>query len=350
MSELVRDHSRSKRLTGAALAAALLVAALPAAGADAIDRPAQIEPLAATSLLLDVAVLPDGRIVCVGERGHVLVSADGGRTFGQRPVPTRATLTRVYFQDDLHGWAVGHDEVILRTIDGGDSWTRVHWQPDHRQPLFDIWLSPSGTGYAVGAYSTVLRSTDSGATWQPVAFEPKAVASPPRRTAGPADDVDVGVSQPHLYALRSAGAGRLYLAAEAGHVYRSDDSGEHWLELASPYGGTFFGILPIGADAVLAYGLRGHLYRSDNAGASWTQIEVGITDLLAAAGSLPGGGVVVAGLSGVLLVSDDARHFHLHREADRRGYSGVAASGSSIVLVGDGGVRVVTDDSLKGAQ
>jgi len=318
--------------------------------ADALDRPAQIEPLAATSLLLDVAVLPGGRIVCVGERGHVLVSTDGGKTFVQQHVPTRATLTRVYFTDDQHGWAVGHDEVILRTNDGGNSWTRVHWEPGHRQPLFDVWFGAKGTGFAVGAYSTVLRSGDFGATWQPIAFEPEPVASVTRRAAGPADDADVGVTQPHLYALRSAGEGRLYLAAEAGHVYRSDDGGDHWRELASPYGGTFFGVLPLGTDTVLAYGLRGHLFRSDDAGTSWSAIDTGAADLLAAAGRLPGGGVVIAGLSGVLLVSDDARHFHLHREADRRGYSGVAASGGSIVLVGDGGVRLVPTDSLRGTQ
>ena len=350
MSGAVRARSRSERLVGAALVAALLAATLPARGADALDRPAQIEPLAATSLLLDVAVLPGGRIVCVGERGHVLVSTDGGQTFMQQPVPTRATLTRVYFQDDRRGWAVGHDEVILRTTDGGSSWTRVHWEPGHRQPLFDVWFGANGTGFAVGAYSTMLRSSDFGATWQPITFEPAAAMAAPKRAAGPADDVDVGVTQPHLYALRPAGDGRLYMAAEAGHVYRSDDAGEHWRELASPYGGTFFGILPLGADAVLAYGLRGHLFRSDDAGATWTAIDTGATDLLAAAGRLPDGGVVIAGLSGVLLVSDDARRFRLHREADRRGYSGVAATGASIVLVGDGGVRLVPVGSLRGTQ
>lgn len=339
-----RQAHRRAALGCAALAGLLTAVRCPAA-ADALDRPALLAPLATSSLLLDVAVTPDGRVVCVGERGHILVSTDGARSYAQKIAPVRSTLTRVMFIDDRRGFAVGHDEVILRTLDGGETWTRVHWAPEHRQPLFDVWFGSDGTGYAVGAYSTVLRSTDFGATWTVEAFEP-APAVRAVRSQGPADDTDVGVGQPHLYALRAATANRLYIAGEAGHLYRSDDAGAHWLELSTPYGGTYFGVLPLGADAVLAYGLRGHLYRSDDAGRTWTLLDTGGTDLLDAAAKLPGGGVVIAGLSGAVYVSDDARHFRLHREADRRGYSGVAALAGGVVLVGEGGARVLDEATL----
>ncbi len=350
MSGPLRHVGGARRLAGAALALWACIAGGEALPGDALDRPSAIEPLAATSLLLDVAALPGGRLVCVGERGHILVSTDAGHTFVQKVAPVRATLTRVYFADDRRGWAVGHDEVILRTTDGGETWSRVHWAPEHRQPLFDVWFAADGTGYAVGAYSTMLRSTDFGATWQPQVFEPVPAAHQAARAAGPADDADVGVGQPHLYALRAASATRLYIAGEAGHLYRSDDGGARWQELVTPYGGTYFGVLPLDAASVLAYGLRGHLFRSDDAGATWAAIDTGATDLLAAGARWPDGAIVIAGLSGALLVSSDGRHFQMHREADRRGYSGVAAAGDGVVLVGEGGVRTLPRASLMAAH
>lgn len=337
-----RNDRAAGRRAGAAglLCGACLLAARIAGAADLLDLPARPARLAASALTLDVAALADGRIVCVGERGQVLSSEDGGRTYLQVQTPTRETLTRVYFLDARRGWIVGHDEVILATTDGGRHWGRVHYDPKSRQPLFDVWFGADGVGYAVGAYSTVLRSADFGATWEPVPFEPSAPPKPTGATAPlTGDDGDLGVAQPHLYGLREAAPGRLYLAGEAGHLYRSDDAGRHWRSLPSPYAGTFFGVLPLEGESVLAYGLRGHLYRSDDGGATWQALEVASSDLLAAATRLPGGGAVVVGLSGAVLVSADARHFVLRRAEDRLGYSGVAARSAGLVLVGEGGVR-----------
>ena len=315
--------------------AAIATAAGPTTGpVDALDRASIIAPLADRSLLLDIARLPSGRLVAVGERGHVLLSDDAGGHWCQQVVPTRATLTRVVFADARHGVAVGHDAVILVTADGGESWRRVHYTPESHQPLFDAWIGTDGAGLAVGAYASVLATRDFGMTWAMVPFAP---VERPRSTA----EIDVGLSQPHLYSLRAAGEGRLYLAGEAGRLYRSDDAGNDWQELPSPYEGTFFTLLPLGRDNLLAGGLRGHLYRSDDGGQSWAALDTGTSDLLAAAAPLDGGGAVLVGASGVVLIGNDARHFRLEREADRVGLSGVVGAGGRLVVVGERGVRTI---------
>ncbi len=61
--------------------------------ADPATAAAEIRPLAAKSLLLDV-VRSGARYVAVGARGDVLLS-DDGRDWRQVEVPTRATLTAV---------------------------------------------------------------------------------------------------------------------------------------------------------------------------------------------------------------------------------------------------------------
>jgi len=289
---------------------------------------------------------PGGRLIAVGERGHIVLSDDAGRSWHQQPAPTRATLTAVCFLDREHGVTVGHDEVILRTSDGGDHWSRVHFAPQTQQPLLDVWFGAGARGYAVGAYSTVFESHDGGATWATDEFAPQSTQ--PASTH--ADRSDEGITQPHLYALVAGAGHRLYLAGEAGHLYRSDDDGASWRELSSPYQGSFFGLLALPGDALLAYGLRGHVYRSDDGGNSWSALESHTDALLSGATRLSDGTVLIAGLSGVVLVSHDAHRFRLHQEPDRRGFAAIAAAdeaGDAVVLVGDSGVRRLTRAELE---
>ena len=232
-----------RRIALAGLLAALLgTPSLTPAGAD--DPTPPDDPLAVESLLLDAAVAGP-RVVAVGERGRVIVSADGGESWKLARTPTRALLTAVHLHDERSGWAVGHDAVILRTRDGGETWQLVHQAPEEERPLLDVWFRDEHRGFAVGAYGFFLATDDGGDTWSA-----RAISQ---------DDY-------HLNALAPAGAKRLYLAAEAGVAYRSDDDGETWVELSPPYLGSWFGALALDADAVLLTGLRGHLFRSPGRG------------------------------------------------------------------------------------
>lgn len=50
-------------------------------------------------------------------------SKDGGRTWqAAGPAPSGAAYAGISFADDLHGWLVGANGTVLRTIDGGDTW------------------------------------------------------------------------------------------------------------------------------------------------------------------------------------------------------------------------------------
>ena len=105
----------------AALAATLPASARGAGFVDVLDTKATMSPLASRSLLQAVTLAGD-RLIAVGPRGHIVVSADGGATWKQSPVPVSSDLTSVYFVDAKQGWVVGHDGVVLHTADGGDSW------------------------------------------------------------------------------------------------------------------------------------------------------------------------------------------------------------------------------------
>jgi photosystem II stability/assembly factor-like uncharacterized protein len=285
-------------------------------------------------------------MVVVGERGQVLWSDDQGANWQQARVPTRALLTAVYFHDAKLGWAVGHDEVILRSEDGGETWTSTHAAPEKEQPLLDVWFKDANTGFAFGAYGTILASTDGGQSWTQQAFEPRPLIEPPKAAASKADDqyLDEGAaSDSHLNAVARAADGKLYLAAEAGHLFRSDDEGATWLELPSPYEGSFFGVLPLDAATVLAFGLRGHLYRTEDAGASWHEITTGTVAMLTNGLRLDAQTVVITGLAGALLVSrDGGMSFELKQQEDRKGMSAALPTGDGrLLVVGEGGIKVI---------
>ena len=276
-------------------------------------------PLAIESLLLDGAAAGE-RLVVVGDRGHIMVSTDGGTSWNQARVPTRALLTAVHLHDERTGWAVGHDAVILRTDDGGATWRMQHHAPEEERPLLDVWFRDERRGFATGAYGYFLATGDGGETWTS-----RAISE---------DDF-------HLNALVPAGNGRLFLAAEAGIAYRSDDGGATWRELPSPYAGSWFAVLALGADRVLLAGLRGHLFRSDDAGENWARIPTGTNATLTGAVRLPSGTILITGLEGVLLASrDGGRSVSYERLPAREGIStALPLAGGGVLLIGEFGVR-----------
>ena len=113
--------------------------------------PAMQAPLASKSLMLDIIKINDKQLVAVGERGHILLSNDA-ITWRQANVPVRTTLTAVYFVDESHGWAVGHDATILFSQDGGENWVIQQFLPEKEKPLLDVTFKDSQQGIAIGAY------------------------------------------------------------------------------------------------------------------------------------------------------------------------------------------------------
>jgi photosystem II stability/assembly factor-like uncharacterized protein len=299
------------------------------AAADGASLPA---PLASKSLLLDIAQAGD-RLVAVGERGHVLLSDDQGATWKQSDaVPSRTMLTAVAFANADQGWAVGHDEIILRTEDGGRNWLAAHYEPDSQQPLLDVWFENASRGLAIGAYGTVYETRDGGRTWQGRKFAYTPLVKP--------QDTDDPPPEYHLNKL-VATATHLFIAAEAGQLFRSDDNGASWRQLPSPYNGSFFGLLATGPESLLAFGLRGRLFRSSDAGASWQPLSSGAEAMLTDGFVRSDGALVLVGLSGTVLLSHtQGATWTLHQQSDRKGISAaLPVAGGDLVTVGESGVR-----------
>ena len=296
-----------------ALTAGVLLASASATGAtpvgDALDRPALTSPFAAKAVL-NGAAQAGGRLVAVGERGIVVVSRDGGARWRQVPCPVSVGLTAVRFADDKHGYAVGHGGTVLTTVDGGESWERrfdgrsaarialataraagdmaalteaerlVADGPD--KPLLDLLVVDSEHAIVVGAYGLAFATADGGRTWTSLANRlenPKGL---------------------HLYAIRARGS-RILVAGEQGLVRLSENGGESFKIVTTPYRGSFFTAEFTSDTEMVVAGLRGNVWRSVDLGRSWVQIPVSVPVSITASTVRENGDLVLVNQAGGLL-------------------------------------------------
>ena len=299
-----------------------VVAVAAEAYRDVLDTPARESAFAAKSLLNGVAAAGK-RMVAVGQRGHIVYSDDGGKTWAQSKVPVSSDLVAVSFPTPEKGWAVGHDGIVLHSTDGGSTWMR---QLDGRSAgklmaeyyaaqadkgalgapeaaaalvdeakrigaqaaenaFLDVWFADENNGFIVGAFNLIFATADGGKTWEPWFH----------RTDNP--------SRLHLYAIRQVDGG-LYIAGEQGTVLKLDKARSRFVATTTGYKGTFFGVTG-GKGAVTVFGLRGNAFRSVDAGKTWQKVDTGLQDGITGAAVCGDDRLLLVSQSGRMLLSTD---------------------------------------------
>lgn len=244
----MQDMNKANFCRGAAIV--LLAASLNVKAQETAEAPdwtlkpvaALTAALGAKARLLSLAQAGD-QLVAVGEEGLILLSEDGAN-WRQVASPASAMLTRVRFRDERNGWVTGYDATLLKTADGGHSWTLQHFDAGSRA-LYDVLFVDDQHGIAVGGYGTYLVTADAGQSWN-------AQSSPL---------TELGL---HLNTVQRLEDGSLFLAGEKGLLARSSDGGANWKLLKSPYAGSFFGAMPLGGRKLLVYGMRGNVFVTDD--------------------------------------------------------------------------------------
>ena len=75
-------------------------------------------------------------------------------------------LYGVHFFDKKHGWAVGSDNLILKTDDGGLTWVEIS-KPNalFSDPIKKVHFSTQNHGWIIGLRGKILYTTNGGKSW-----------------------------------------------------------------------------------------------------------------------------------------------------------------------------------------
>jgi photosystem II stability/assembly factor-like uncharacterized protein len=199
---------------------------------------------------------------------YILVSAMFALTIAtaqgwqwSNPVPTGNQLNSLFFCDMNTGYAVGSNGTIIKTLNGGESWTEQNSPTDI--PLFSVYFTDAITGYAVGYYlphiqpgksiltqqgSIILKTTDGGLNW-----------------------IIIGVGYDYgKNAVCFTDENTGYAVGEYGTIIKTVNGGANWVLENS---GTYYELHSVyftDANTGYAVGNNGTIIKTTDSGSTWT--------------------------------------------------------------------------------
>jgi photosystem II stability/assembly factor-like uncharacterized protein len=307
-------------------------------------------PIAAVAFAGDrtgLVALDDGmllRTVDGGTTWSLLAALPGSLAAGGTERPTDVAASSVL--DAVATTDGGH---IYRTNDAGDSWTLAH---SHSAPLRGLDLLEGGTGYAVGDRMSLLRTTNGGLTWSASALEgdlPLAsIRCAPSRclvTVGLADRLletkDGGATLSEvpqvgdgILAVAFSSAERAVAAGIGGTMRLSGDSGASWSRLGRRLPGGFTRVRALSSSTAFAVGAPGAIARTDDGGVTWRALEVPTDEpLIDVSFASSNRGFVIDQDGRLLQTVDGGSSWLLLRDGGYPLPQAVAALGAQVVLL-----------------
>lgn len=105
----------------------------------------------------------------VGFDGEILKTTDGGVTWVHQRASTYRDLNGVCFVDSQEGWAAGANGVVIRTTNGGQTWAKVSVGASAKDWFSAVPFLDGRRGWIVGCTDSyealILKTADGGKTW-----------------------------------------------------------------------------------------------------------------------------------------------------------------------------------------
>lgn len=108
-----------------------------------------------------ISFADDNHLFVIGNGGVILKTANAGQTWTIVTSGVTFNLTDICFISDQKGFIVGNDNLFT-TLDGGQTWTVTTPYPS---PLNSIFFVDQNVGYIAGMCDLLLKTEDGGITW-----------------------------------------------------------------------------------------------------------------------------------------------------------------------------------------
>ena len=217
----------------------------------------------------------------MGQGGTILRTTNGGESWTSVPSGTDRTLLGIDFERSGEvGVAVGQDGTLLRTTDAGQRWQRI--DAPVTQFLTDVaFLSDRATVVAVGTFGTILRSDDLGQTWETVA---------------------IGSEESFNGVDAVPGTANVLLVGRNVHA-ESADGGRSWRVLSF---GSVRAVDAVAGGFAISVADGGTVARTDTAGFAWSFVGFLEVPILHGVAVAPDRQFFVVGIQGAIVSSRDA--------------------------------------------
>ncbi|MFH1195794.1 MAG: YCF48-related protein [bacterium] len=202
------------------------------------------------------------------------------------PYPGANQVIDIYFYNSDLGFVGAANGSILRTSDGGATWTEIYC--GHLDGVHSVYFTNETTGYACGYHKMILKTTDGGLTWSDLAYSA---------------DVFKGYES---IVFSDANTG--WVAGDEGVVLKTTNAGVTWTAVTSPFSGTIQKLLYLGSNKLIAVGNVSNNWKSTDGGVTWTAKSngLGVSRWGLDASTSDNNTIFVAATSGWITKSTDA--------------------------------------------
>ena len=186
-----------------------------------------VQTSATTASLRGVSAVDDKTAWASGANGVVLRTLDGGATWTLIPVPGEGSSDfrdiEAFGPDEAVVMAIGRPAKIFKTVDGGKTWRRTFFDDSPGIFLDGLAFFDDKNGIAVGdpmdGQFFLISTADGGGTWTALPLD-----SRPAARDGEAAFAASGTS------LAVSGTDRIWIVTggAVSRVWRSEDRGRHW--------------------------------------------------------------------------------------------------------------------------
>jgi photosystem II stability/assembly factor-like uncharacterized protein len=205
-------------------------------------------PLPQGNLLSSVFFTDSNNGYAVGTVGTIIKTTDGGVTWSIYSSGPNNGLSSIFFTDNNTGYTAGQDivtdkDLILKTTDAGSTWNTVLSGTGYG--IYSIFFPTDNVGYGVGMFGEIVKTTDAGVTWT-------------YQNSGITDDLEC------VY-FTDTNTG--YVGSYLGIILKTNNGGTTW-DSVTTTGGKLYSIFF--TDANNGYTTGNYVYRTINAGVTWT--------------------------------------------------------------------------------
>jgi photosystem II stability/assembly factor-like uncharacterized protein len=132
-------------------------------------------PLPQGVSLTDIHVINEIKAIAVGQSGTFIKTIDGGINWSVQHFTAgiQTTLNDVDFANESIGWAVGDEGTILKSTDGGETWEQL--EGGYFGDLYAIFSNNEDIAYIAGEtndgsghHPLILKTIDGGNSWKTI--------------------------------------------------------------------------------------------------------------------------------------------------------------------------------------